>query len=679
MAMTPEQVQQMLAQQEPAEDAGFLLPAEALEPEVDDYEYEVDGGEESWQILLRYIQMDNIAEELDDDVLGNLGAKVRREYDIDKASRAEWEDRMDKAMDLAMQVAGEKSYPWPGAANVKYPLLTVAATEFAARAYPALVSGADVVKAKVNGEDEDGSKQDRAQRVSAHMSWQLTDEMEDWEEDTDRLLHVLPIMGVAFKKTYYAPMLGRNVSELVHAKHFVVNYHAKDMRLRTTEELELYPFEITERMRSGMYLEQELGIAADSDGDDDAAHMLLEQHRLEDLDGDGYPEPYIVTVHKETGKVLRVVARYDENSVTIDGEGRVITIKAVEYYTKYPFMRAPDGSFYEMGLGVLLGPLSETINTTINQLMDAGTLANVGGGFIGKGLRMKSGPVRFKPGEYMPVNNTGGSIRENIVPMQSPGPSPVLFQLLGMLIDAGRDIANTKDIMDAAQQGSNMPATTTMALIEQGMVQYSAIFKRLHRAMKKELDKLYRLNALYLPPQVYFTFHDQQAAVAQQDYAQGDLDIQPVTDPTVANQSQKLARAQFLMGFMNDPMVNPMEVRKRIFEAANIDDLQSLLVEPQPQGPPPELIIKQQEMLNKRFELMIKAKEAEDAGLKDWADAMYALARAESEETGANLAVYNAELQAYLAQRQSQEVSDGMGRGPAGAQGMAQPSGYAEF
>lgn len=639
MAMTPEQVQQMLAQQEPAEDAGFLLPAEALEPEVDDYEYEVDGGEESWQILLRYIQMDNIAEELDDDVLGNLGAKVRREYDIDKASRAEWEDRMDKAMDLAMQVAGEKSYPWPGAANVKYPLLTVAATEFAARAYPALVSGADVVKAKVNGEDEDGSKQDRAQRVSAHMSWQLTDEMEDWEEDTDRLLHVLPIMGVAFKKTYYAPMLGRNVSELVHAKHFVVNYHAKDMRLRTTEELELYPFEITERMRSGMYLEQELGIAADSDGDDDAAHMLLEQHRLEDLDGDGYPEPYIVTVHKETGKVLRVVARYDENSVTIDGEGRVITIKAVEYYTKYPFMRAPDGSFYEMGLGVLLGPLSETINTTINQLMDAGTLANVGGGFIGKGLRMKSGPVRFKPGEYMPVNNTGGSIRENIVPMQSPGPSPVLFQLLGMLIDAGRDIANTKDIMDAAQQGSNMPATTTMALIEQGMVQYSAIFKRLHRAMKKELDKLYRLNALYLPPQVYFTFHDQQAAVAQQDYAQGDLDIQPVTDPTVANQSQKLARAQFLMGFMNDPMVNPMEVRKRIFEAANIDDLQSLLVEPQPQGPPPELIIKQQEMLNKRFELMIKAKEAEDAGLKDWADAMYALARAESEETGANLAV----------------------------------------
>lgn len=626
--------------------------------------------------LVDLINMPNIADDLDDTKLAQIGMQVVREYEIDKGSRAEWEAKMGKAMDLAMQVAEAKTFPWPGAANVKYPLLTTAAIQFAARAYPAIVQGADVVKGKVIGQDMDGSKQDRAERIGAHMSYQLLCEMTEWEEDTDKLLHILPIVGCAFRKTYFDPARGINCSELVSAKNLVVNYAARSMETapRITQVFELYPHEIVERQRSGVFLDVDLGIARNSDGDEDGAHEFLEQHRRLDLDEDGYSEPYCVTVHKDTGRVVRIFARYDAAGVEVDNRtGKVARVEPVHYYTKYPFIPSPDGGFYDVGFGSLLWDINETINSTINRLLDAGTLANTGGGFLDKdAMKLKGGAVTFRPGEWKPATGGQNGLAAAIVPLPTPMPSPVLMEMLGFLTDAGREVASVKDVLTGDGMTANMPATTTMAMVEQGLTQFSAIYKRIHRSLGAELKKLYRLNRLYLPPEVYFRVLDDEKAVAQQDYEDESVDIAPVSDPTIITSQQKLAKAQYLMQFMGDPLVNQFELRKRVLEAAQIDRLETLLPEPQPQQPDPlaeaTVALTQAEAMKSTQQAM----ESEAKTAKTWADAINALAQAEAEEAGPQLAEYEMELTNLLEQVKAAKAN-GIDQGA--VSGMAPPAG----
>lgn len=617
--------------------------------------------------LLSYVDSKNIAEELDETLVADIGQTVCREYEIDKNSRADWEKQNKSAMDLAMQVLQAKSFPWENAANVKFPLLTTAAIQFQARAYPAIVSGRDIAKAVVVGFDKDGSKADRAQRVGKHLSYQLSDQIENWEEDTDRLLVILPLEGSAFRKTYFDPKLGRNCSELVRAIDFVVNYKAKSLESapRGTHVFNLYPHEIQERQRAGVYLEFEIAPVGGTT-DVDEPHEILEQHRLWDLDGDDYPEPYIVTVHKQTGKVLRIVARYDLEGIetergTIGGtlkqvvgqaqaqqidprmaieavmpqvaRERVLSIKPVPYFTKYPFIPNPDSAIYDLGFGTLLNPINETVNTVLNQLLDAGTLANTGGGFIGSGIRMKAGVMKFAPGEFKKVDSSGANLKENIVPLRFPGPSTVLFQLLGLLIDAGRDIASVKDILTGDQPQANTPATTTLALIEQGMKVFTAIYKRVHRSLKSELKKLYRLNGRYLKQEEYFRILDgdpQKVTIA--DYNDQDIDVCPYSDPTISTGAQKLARAQAALQFMGHPMSNQQEIMLRYYRAIGEEEPEALFAPP-PSGPSPE-------QLEKMIELKIAQDESHARILKMWADSIASLAKAEAAELGQQMGMY---------------------------------------
>jgi chaperonin GroES len=636
--------------------------------------YQEDTEQHPLMRLVDLINMPNIADDLDDHKLATIGMTVCREYEIDKGSRSEWEAKMGKAMDLAMQVAESKTFPWPGAANVKYPLLTTASIQFAARAYPAIVQGQDVVKGKVVGQDVDGSKQDRAERIGQHMSYQLLQEMTEWEEDTDKLLHILPIVGCCFRKTYFDPGLGRNCSEMVSAKNLVVNYAAKSLEraTRITQVFELYPHEITERMRSGVFLEVDLGLAQNSDGDEDGAHEFLEQHRRLDLDEDGYSEPYCVTVHKDTGRVVRIYARYDTAGVEVDNRtGKVARVEPVHYYTKYSFIPSPDGGFYDIGLGSLLWDINETINSTINRLLDAGTLANTGGGLIGKGLKLKGGNQSFKPGEWKQVDTGGVNIAENMFPLPTPLPSPVLMEMLTFLTDAGREVASVKDVLTGDGMTANMPATTTMAMVEQGLTQFSAIYKRIHRSLGAELKKLYRLNRLYLPPEVYFRVLDDEKAVAQTDYEDESVDIAPVSDPTIITSQQKLAKAQYLMQFMGDPLVDQFELRTRILEAAQIEHIETLLPPPQPPQPDPlaeaTVALTHAEAMKSTQQAM----ESEAKTAKTWADAINALASAEAEEAGPQLAEYEIELMNLLQQVQGLKNGTQQGSVPA----MAPPPG----
>jgi chaperonin GroES len=429
----------------------------------------------------------NLAAHMQSDQLDKIGQKVLDEYKIDKKSREDWERTNEFAMKLATQVVEEKNEPFEGAANIKFPTVAMASVQFAARAMPQIVKDTDVVKVKVIGRDPSGEKAGRAQRLGLHMSHQCLFEMPSWEDDMDSLLTALPIEGCAFKKTYYNPARRENVSEWVRPSDLVVNFNYKNLEIapRVTHIVRLIPNVVIERVRSGAFRDwadihsQQYRDEEDSKfeaTDDDRPITFYEQHRFLDLDEDGYAEPYIVTVHRDSGKVVRILPRWDESGVhmsepTPEGQQQIIKIKPVHYFTSYMFMPCPRGSVYGMGYGRLLGPMNASINMTLNQLHDAGTLANTQGGFVGKSFSMGHGRqqanLEFKMGEFKAVNFSGDDIRKAIMPLPFKGPDQTLFATLQLLIQTGEKLGSVTDPMIGESPGTNVPATTTLALIEQ--------------------------------------------------------------------------------------------------------------------------------------------------------------------------------------------------------------------
>lgn len=584
--------------------------------------------------LQRYAMMANIVDELDHETVMEIGRQAVAEYELDDRSRAQWMARMRSAMDLAMQVTGDKSYPWPKAANVVYPLLTTAALQFNARAYPAIVDGRNVVKGKVQGRDDDGEKQKRADRIARHMSWQLLEEMEEWEEETDRLLIQVPLVGCAFRKVMFDPILGRNVSRLIPAKDLVVD-NDTTMALttcpRVTEKMEFHPYQIEEKFRSGLW--RQIPYERHSE-DEQKPELFLEQHRLLDLDGDGYEEPYIVTVHHETMRVVRIAARFKAEGIKADNRGQILRVDPEQYYIKYSFLPDPEGGFYDLGLGLLLNPLNQTINTVLNQLIDAGSLANMPTGFIGRGLRLRQGETRFRPGEFKQVNTPGNAIRENIVTMDFKGPSPAMFELLGLLIEVSKDLANVKDVLTGDAAPTAKP-TTIMALIEQSMKTMTTIFKRIHRSLKGELKLHYKLNAEYLPDEAYFNFHDSPEAIGQYDYRQGDVDVMPVSDPSMIADVQRIVRAQSLMEWaMASPFANRLEADRRYLLAIGTEDPEALLSEPPPNI---EAMQREEELAHQRLRIKMDLMKLVHETAKMRAEIIKLLEEAEAERAGTQL------------------------------------------
>ncbi|MGI9507389.1 MAG: portal protein, partial [Geminicoccaceae bacterium] len=445
-----------------------------------------------------------------------------------------------------------------------------------------------------------------------------------------------------------------------------MNYSARSLELapRITEEQEAYPNEIVEKVRMNLWRDVELGRPQEAEDDEAAPHDILEQHRTLDLDDDGYAEPYIVTVHKETSQVLRIVARFEEDGILLNKAGEVAKIEAEHYYVKYPFIPSPDGGFYDIGLGSLLKGIGGAIDSALNQMMDAGTLQNMGGGFVGKGLRLKSGPMRIRPGEWKPVDNPGSNVKDNVVPFPAAGPSPVLFNLLGLLIEAGRDITSVKDVMTGDEGPTNEAATRTLARIEQGMKVFTAIYKRIYRSWGRELKMLFRLNQLFLNPETYFTLLDEPEAVSPTDYDPDDLDIVPVADPSTITDMQRLGRAEFLLGFIDDPLMDPREIRQRILDAANIPDTDKLMPEGDP-APPPEVAEAADKMDIEKRKIAIDAMEKAGRMEIDQAKALAEiaeieskmilnLAKAEAEEGGPQMAIYQEQMRGLIEQVKSE-------------------------
>lgn len=550
----------------------------------------------------KILETTNVAELLNEEDLKIISSKVREGYDRDLDSRKPWEEDLTKWSKLAMQVSEERTYPWPNAANIKYPLLSTAAMQFAARAYPTLVpSDGKVVKCQVIGKDPTGEKTNRAERVSTHMSYQVMHQMCGWEEDMDKLLLALPIAGTAFKKTYWDAGKQQNVSKLIFPKLLVVNYYAKSLEdaERLTEIVYLSKRQVKERQNKKIYLDVELpdpSSKIDEDethqryssvDDDTAPYTILEQHTYLDLDNDGYAEPYIVTMDYDSETILRVVPRYNADMVMVDEKNKVISIVSKHYYTKYSFIPNPDGGFYDIGFGRLLGPLNEAANTLINQLTDAGSLSNLQSGFIGKGLRIRMGETRFSPGEWKSVNAVGDDLKKQIFPMPVREPSEVLFKLLDLLLKSGKELASVAEIFVGKMPGQNTPATTTMATIEQGMKVFTAVYKRVYRSLTSEFKKIYLLNREYMNPEEYISILDDNAQ--QQDYEASEDDIIPGADPTAVSTQEKQAKVKSLLELLQLGTIDPMAVTKMYLEAHDIPNPEQMMKQPSPPPPDPKM------------------------------------------------------------------------------------------
>lgn len=617
--------------------------------------------------LAKLIETPNIATTLDDDELAKIAARVTSEYEIDEESRSEWLAVNEASMDLAMLMVGEKkTYPFDGAANVKYPLLTTAAYQFQARAYPAIVPGDRLVKCKVNGKDPQGIKAARGDRVSEYTSWQMLDEMPEWEPDTDRLLIILPIVGCAFRKRYWDPSVSRQVSRLVTADRLVVNYRARSLDdvPRITEKMMLYPYEIAERVNDGRFVEFDYanatavpskeGETQDATDDPDTPHLFLEQHRLWDLDGDGYPEPYIVTVHAGSETVCRIVANYTVDSVRFTEDGKLVSIRKRDFYVKYGFLPSPDGGFYEMGFGWLLRANNEAINTTLNEMLDAGHLANIQGGFVSSALGQREKEIKIPMGKWK-VLQTALPLNQAVMPITYPGPSDTLFKLLGLLVEMGKEVASIKDVL-SGETKTNMQPTTVLALIDQGMQFFTAIYKRIHRAFKEELRIHSRLNKENLTPEAYNEFFDdeQQQFDPDKDFDHIDRDISPASDPSASSKMQKLAKAELLMNWAKEnPLANIEEVNRRFLQAADIEDTDQLI---QKQEPDPLM-----QLLGE-----LEGQEKMAGITKMMTEAIKNLADAEAAEEGTQLAAYTAFMQALGAMNGGQQAPGG----PGGLPGM---------
>lgn len=574
------------------------------------------------------IKASNLCDQFTEEDLRKLGAWCHEGYRRDKQSRQKWERRTEAAMDLAMQVQKAKSFPWPNCSNVAFPLITISVLQYHAKAYPAIIRGTDVVRYRVIGSDPTGEQMKRANRIGQYMSWERLEEDRDWEEQQDRLLINYAVVGTAFKKSFHNHAEGYNESELVLAKDLVLDYYSKSVEEcpRKTHVIPMYRNEMHERIVTQAFrdIREEAwyynptaptsdeqsdkaanreGMEKPIDSDETTPLLILEQHVSLDLDGDGYAEPYIITLEDKSQCVLRIVCRFGENAIERTRDGEIICIRAVEYFTKYGFLPSPDGGIYDVGFGVLMGPLNESVNTAVNQIFDAGTMQTTGGGFLGRGVKIRGGVMTIAPNQWIRVESSGEDLQKNIVPNPAREPSNVLYQLLVLLINYSNRISGALDITVGENIGQNTPAETARTMNTQGMKIYNAIFKRTWRSMKEEFRKLYLLNAEHLPESKIFG--DGKTAL-REDFL-GDPDqVAPVADPNITSDELEIQKLFVIkQSAMATQGYDLPELEKRILKAMQVEGIETLYPGPGkvPALPNPKVMVETLKLQSKEKDL----------------------------------------------------------------------------
>lgn len=568
----------------------------------------------STDLLKKYSKLDNISPELDDECIQKVGAAVLRGFQEDLDSSSEWLADVKKVEELVSLISKKKTKPLPNSANIKYPLITKACYEFSSRTYPEIIRDGKVVKGAVIGKDLEGKKFEQAERVCAYMNYQLLFENQDWELGLDRLLNQLALVGFICKKTYYDPIRDKIKSEICEYKDLIINASAISLEdaPRISHIIRVRLNDLIEGARSEVFNKEPIDelVLQLKESTSDEEICLVEQHTFCDLDEDDYKEPYIVTILKDSGKVLRIAPRFTDKMIKMKN-GKVKYIDPLHFFTDYHFLVSPKGKFQSVGFGILMLHLNESINTIMNQLTDAGQLANMQTGFIDARFKDVEGDgTDLMPGEWQRMKSMGGmALKDGIFPIQYKEPSQVLFSMLQLLIDSSKELSSSTDATNGNMSMDNAKSGAVMAAIDQSLKLFTSIQNRVYRSLAKEYRKVFRLNSLYLDPTKYVNVVDDQLAVLQDDFDESRVDILPVADPNLSSESQRIARYQILLQLINLPGLKPDKISRRLIQALNIPNTDELFLSDQEKknAPPPLEVIKmQQEMEGHAHELEIK-------------------------------------------------------------------------
>ena len=525
----------------------------------------------------KFIPKPNIAPLIDGEELRKVGQSVVEGYGVDWDSMQEWVEYVEEGRDLVKQENKSRSTPWDGASNFKSPTITIAGIKHGDRATTELLRQDEIVKTKVIGLDDDGMKAERAERVATYQNHQINEEMPEWREEQAKLFSLLPNEGCLFKKTYFDSVERRPDSALVRFPSFAVNQDTTSIEKmrRFSEVYDLVEDDVISRQRQGIWLElkedeeKETGLTSEGEtgvenqAEDDKFNQFIEQQGFYDLDGDGYKEPYTFTVHKDTAQVMRITPRFEAENVLIKhngfnksmrmsevenhGDGQVFRIKPNTTITKYGFIRDPQGKFLDVGFYAVLGALTASINSTTNQLVDAGTLANMAPftGWLAKGFRKKMGNSQFKLGRLKETGLEAKDLHEGVKTLPLGQPSPVLFQLMQMMVQSSQEVSASADLAQAL--GANAPATTTLALIEEQQAFGGAIILRQYQSISHEFKKLFILNSKYADPAHYQEVIDDPEADYEADFNLKDMNIVPTANPEISSKIQRIQLAEVEM------------------------------------------------------------------------------------------------------------------------------------
>ena len=537
----------------------------------------------------------NVAELLPAVDLATIANKCIDEARDDLNSCSDWNANLKKILEIVNQTSTEKNTPWQNAANVKLPLITNAAIQFAARTYPEVLRNDRICNCTVIGKDPDGIKQLKAKKVDTYMNYQLLEKSDHWEIGFDKELHAVPIYGTVYKKVYYDIVTNDIRSELCKPDEIIVNDNIQKLTMarRITHVIPTHYNEIVERVRYGIYSDILDKLTKDDSSSKEKSYdkprILHEQHRWLDLDNDGYEEPYIVTTEVESKQICRIYRCFDMDSVSLNGKGEIKRIEPKQYFIDYHFLPSPDGRFHSFGFGQLLLHLNEACNTIMNQLLDAGTLNNQQSGFLGRAFRTHKGDVKLRPGKWIPTESSADDLHKSIVPMPTKEPSTVLLQLLEMLLGQVKDLASVTDMMQGQEKPQNVKAGVSQDLIEQGLKVYNSILKRQFRGLKAELKAVFKLNAEFMSQEEYVMVEGDTQAVSAQDFDLSVIDIVPQADPTLSSMAMRVKQAGAVLQIAGELSSAGKKVAlANYLDALNIPDSQvAQLLQPANDPPSP--------------------------------------------------------------------------------------------
>jgi hypothetical protein len=571
-----------LAQDEEAIEIEIIDPEE-VNIKAGDLELSIGEGEEDEFSM-------NLADEVDESALATLASQLSSDIDNDKASRKDWEKAYTEGLKLLGLQMEERTEPWNGASGVFHPMITEAVVRFQAETITETFPAQGPVRTKIIGK-ETPDKKEAATRVEADMNYQLTEKMVEFRPEHERMLWSLPATGSAFKKVYYDPNLGRQVSIFIPAEDIVLPYGTTEMDTcyRITHVMRKTKNEIVKLQQAGFYRDVELNTpdksisdiqkAKDketgfSDINDDRftlyeCHVDLDLKGFEDEeDGEktGIMLPYVVTLIRGTNDILAIRRNWEEDDP--------LKLKR-QHFVHYQYI--PGFGAYGFGLFHLIGGFAKSATSLMRQLIDAGTLANLPGGLKTRGLRIKGDDTPIAPGEFRDVDVGSGTIRDNILPLPYKEPSQTLYTLLQNIVDEGRRFAATAD-MKVSDMSGNAPVGTTLALLERQLKVMTAVQARVHFALKQELGLLKNIIRDYSDTDYLYEPEGTKGPRAKQsDYEH--VDVIPVSDPNAATMSQRVVQYQAViqMAQMAPDIYDLPQLHRRMLDVLGIKNADKLV------------------------------------------------------------------------------------------------------